>query len=345
MPTRPASVGLVEVARLAGVSASTVSGVFRDTGEVYSVSPATRAKVMEAATRLGYRPNSLARAMRRRRFQQVGFLVQQPTRSFNVMPESLSGVFDATTAAGLHLVFIGMHPDFAGESRSLPPSFQEECIDCLVVDGTLGFTPEFARVLHGARFPVVFLNLDRSVNAVVVDDAAAGREAAEHLLRKGRRRVAFFSHERPYRDTHSSFRARREAYHRVMAEAGLPAREISLTPDAAGEADGASILSRADRPDALVCYNDADAVMVQRLTSRLGLRVPDDLDLIGFNGATAAVFSPHPLTTMQIPWYDLGRSAAEMALKLSFDRTVTELPAQVFRAKLVEGVTGVGAVL
>lgn len=345
MATRSTTVGLVEVARLAGVSPSTVSGVFRDTGSTYSVSPATRARVMQAANDLGYRPNSLARAMRRRRFQQVGFLVQQPHRTFYVMPESLSGVFDAVTAANHHLVFIGMPPEFTPESHVLPQSFQDECIDCLVSDNTLGFTRDIARFLLGSRFPVVHLNSHQPANAVYVDDAAAAREATEFMLHQGRRRIAFFNYRRPFSDTHYSFKIRRETYFQVMAEAGLPAREIAVPFTESWAADTEPFLIGKNRPDALVCYQDTDAVSVQSVTAKLGLKVPVDIALIGFNGATAAAFSPQPLPTMQIPWYELGRTATEMALKLADDKTITELPSRVFRAKLVTAVFGNNTVL
>lgn len=345
MATRSTTVGLVEVARLAGVSPSTVSGVFRDTGATYSVSPATRDRVMQAAAKLGYRPNSLARAMRRRRFQQVGFLVQQPHRTFYVMPESLSGVFDAVTAASHHLVFIGMPPEFTRDSHALPQSFQDECIDCLVSDNTLGFTRDIAQVLQGSRFPVVHLNSHQPANAVYVDDAAAAREATEYMLRLGRRRIAFFNYRRAFSDTHYSFRIRRETYFQVMAEAGLPSREIAIPYTDTWAADTEPFLRGKNRPDALVCYQDTDAVSVQIATASLGLKVPDDIALIGFNGATAAAFSPTPLPTMQIPWYELGRTATEMALQLAENKNISEMPSKVFRAKLVTSLFGNNTVL
>jgi DNA-binding LacI/PurR family transcriptional regulator len=345
MPNRSRSVGLVEVARLAGVSPSTVSGVFRDASETYSVSPATRAKVMEAATRLGYRPNSLARAMRRRRFQQIGFLVRQPERTIRLVPETMAGVFDAATAAGYHLMFIAMDPRFTREGHVLPQSFQEECIDCLVADGTLTSVRDVAQMLKGARFPVVHMNMNHAFNSVHVDDTAAAREATAYLLAKGHRRVVFFNYQRASHDSHYSFQARRSAYFEVMAEAGLAAREISLPVDADWMQATEAQLQGDRRADALLCYNDEDAIMVQRVTARLGLRVPADIEIVGFNGALATGFSPNPITTMQIPWYDMGRAAAEMALALSLDTTVTELPSRMFKAKLVEGVFGVGAVL
>jgi DNA-binding LacI/PurR family transcriptional regulator len=345
MPTRSRSVGLVEVARLAGVSPSTVSGVFRDTDEKYSVSPATRAKVMDAANQLGYRPNSMARAMRRQRFQQIGFLVRQPERTIRLVPESLAGVFDAATAAGYHLMFIAMPPAYTRENHALPQSFQEECIDCLVADGTLTAVREVAQILSSARFPVVHMNMNHRTNAVYMDDAAASREATEHLIKKGHKRIVFFNYRRASHDSHYSFAARRSTYFQVMAEAGLIAREISLPVTDDWLAVTEQQFKGANRPDALLCYNDEDAVMAQRATARLGLRVPTDLAMVGFNGAAAAVYSPSPITTMQIPWYDLGHAATEMALKLSLDRSVPELPSQILRAKLVEGVFGAGAVI
>ncbi len=344
MSNRSKFVGLVEVARLAGVSPSTVSGVFRDTGEAYSVSPTTRARVLDAAARLDYRPNSLARAMRRRRFQQVGFLVRQPERTFSVIKESLSGVFDATMEANYHLLFIGVRPDFMRGSHALPQSFQEECIDCLVADSTFGFTPEMSQVLYGSRFPVVHINAQQATNAVYVDDASGAREATEYMIRKGHKRVVFFSYQRPFVDIHYSYDVRRGAYLETMSESGLTAREVCIPMGEHWARDTEAVFTGANRPDAIICYSDHDAVSVQRILMRLGTTALGDLDIIGFNGSTEAKLSPYPLTTMAIPWYELGHTAVEMALKLSLDKSTTELPSQVFRARLVEGEFGIGPI-
>lgn len=339
------SVGLVDVARLAGVSPSTVSGIFRHPTEGYSATPETRAKVLEAAQRLGYRPNGLARAMRRQRFQQVGFLVLKHQLAFNVMPESLVGVFDATTAANNHLVLIGIDAGFNASTDVLPQSFQEECIDCLVVDGTLGFTTELARVLQGSRFSAVYLNLAMPFNAVYVNDPAAARAATLHLLKKGHEKTAFFSLERPLRNAHYSFEARRSAYFKTMSEAGLAAREVSLPVEKGGDEAMAEFLRSKDRPRALVCYHDLDAVAVQRVALQLGLRFPSDLDLVSFNGARAASLAPVPLTTMKIPWYEMGKASVRMALDLVNHPERAQISSTVFDATLVENFAGDGAVL
>lgn len=339
------SVSLVDVAKLAGVSPSTVSGVFRSPSSGYVVAAATRQKVLEAAAQIGYRPNSLARAMRRQRFQQIGFLVQKPHRSLNVLPESLSGVFDALDEANHHLMFIGLSPNYTAATHALPASFQAECIDALVVDSTPSHPPEMAQALRGSRFPVVYLNCALPTQAVYVDDQKAAQDATLYLINKGRKRIVFFSFLYPWAQRHSSFDVRRQAYFQTMAAAGLKAAEYCPSFDADWIASLEPHFRGRHRPDGIVCYHDMDAVVLQRLTSRLGLRIPDDVAVIGFNGATAATLSPAPIATMQIPWYDMGFAAAKMALQLSEQPDLRDLPSTVFQARLVEDLCGSGGVI
>lgn len=326
---------LKDVARLAGVSAMTVSGVFRDPSDGYSVMPETRARVEAAAAKLGYRPNSVARAMRNRHFHDIGLLVVKPPEYLRTMPATMAGVFDELNSANYQLTMIGLPPDTGAER--LPKSFAERCIDALIVDHTMGVPREIRQLVSNAAFPHVALNHRDAVNAVYIDDLGAAVEATRLLITRGRQRIAFFSFETRLRDQHYSFDERRRGYFTSMGEAGLPAREISL-PDRleGGHAAAIEVLRRTPRPDALLCYSDADAVYVQRALLLLGLRVPEDIALVTFQG-DAYGYSPVDLTMMRIPWYQIGRVAAAMALAAAKTGPRAEVPAREFKTTLSLG--------
>jgi len=329
-------VRMVDVARLAGVSLMTVSGAFREAGDDYSVAPKTRERVLAAAAKLGYRPNSMARAIRRQQFRNIGFLVVKTPHYLWLLPSSLAGVFDGLNDGGFHLSFIGLPPNFDAASHVLPKSFQEESIDALIVDNTLGISNETKEILSTSRFPVVHLNHRAKHNAVWIDDEQAMTQAVQHVVAKGYRKPAFFAFQQRMSDQHYSYDTRRMTCARCLTEAGLPARELIVSDRPAGYAEAEAALRRRDRPDVLICYSDLDALFVQRVTTLLGLKIPDDLGLITFRGDAVAL-SPVPLTHMMIPWYEMGAEAARMALQLGAREARKILPAVRFEASLVEG--------
>jgi LacI family transcriptional regulator len=327
---------MIDVAALAGVSTMTVSGVFRGAGDGYSVAPATRERVLAAARQLNYRPNGMARAMRRQRFGNVGLLVSKPPRYLWLMPASLAGVFDGLNERGYHLTFIGLPPTFDPTKDTLPKSFQEETIDALIVDGTLGVSADIQPLLDKAFFPIVRLNHKAESNSVWLDDEQGAREAALHVLAKGYRRPAFFSFSQRMSEHHYSFGDRKAAFFRVMSEAGVAAREIKVPDRPEGHAAAQAALAGPDRPDVLFCYGDHDAVFVQRALGRLGLRVPQDIGIITFKGDVFG-FSTVELTMMDIPWYEMGRSVVDMALSRIDDPSLQNIPSICYQATLSRG--------
>jgi DNA-binding LacI/PurR family transcriptional regulator len=330
-PHRPT---LKEVARLAGVSAMTVSGVLRDPADGYPVTPETRARVEAAAAKLGYRPNRVARAMRNRHFHDIGLLVVKPPQYLPMMPPAMAGVFDELNAAHYQLTLIGLPPGTSADR--LPKSFAERSIDALIVDYSMGVPREIRQLVTSTAFPHVALNHRDEVNAVFIDDYTAAVEATRSLVERQRKRIAFFSFETRLRDQHYSFDERRRGFFTAMSEAGLPAREISVPERPGGHKVAIEMLRGTPRPDALVCYSDADAVFVQRALLRLQLRVPDDVALVSFQG-DAYGYSPVELTMMRIPWYQIGGAAAAMALEAAKAGSNAEIPSREFKAVLSLG--------
>jgi LacI family transcriptional regulator len=324
---------LLDVARLAGVSAMTVSGVFRDPSDGYPVKAETRARVEAAAAKIGYRPNSVARAMRSRQFRDIGLLVVKPPQYLKLIPPTMAGVFDELNEANFQLTLIGLPP--APHTERIPRSFTERAIDSLIVDYTIGLPNEIRQQISAASFRTVSLNYRQPFNSVYVDDFAAATEATQYLIERGYRRIAFFSYHGRYRDAHPSIDERRRAFYVVMNNAGLVAREISVPDRPEGHKVAEEILRETPRPDALLCYGDSDAIFVQRALYRLNLKVPTDIALFTFKG-DAYGFSPVPLTMMSIPWYDMGRAAARMAIELT-NSADTPKPSVVHRAVLEMG--------
>jgi LacI family transcriptional regulator len=274
--------------------------------------------------------------MRSRHFHDIGLLVVKPPEYLKPMPGAMAGIFDELNAASYQLTLIGL-PSATAVER-LPRSFAERCIDSLIVDHSMGVPREIRQIVSSAAFPSVALNHRDAANAVYVDDFAAAREATRVLIEHGRRKIAFFSFETRLRDQHYSFDERRRAYFTTMSEAGLAARELSVPERPDGHAVVSEVMGSSSRPDALLCYSDADAVFVQRSLVQLGLRIPKDVAIVTFQG-DAYGYSTVELTMMRIPWYLMGRAAAQLALEAAKIGARTELPAREFKATLTLGLS------
>lgn len=337
-PARPAR--LVDVAKLAGVSAMTVSNVLRPPHpDAPPVSTATRERVMEAVQQLGYRPNALARAVRQRRFQHIGYLTRAQGHRLYIMDEVLTGLIEGAGRSGFHVTLVSLpNAPGEGEQHFIPPSLREACVDAMILDNYQGIPLAVRSTLTMARLPLVSMNDDHPVNAVGVDEVAAAKTATHHLIDRGCRKIVFFSRRFPLLEEHHSYKDRRAGYHQAMSEAGLTARELTVE-EKAGETEIDELLRSKRRPDAILCYMDDDTLLVYRVARRLGLRVPQDLAYVGFNGGRAAEYAPLPLTTMALPWYQMGLKGCELALSLVNGAAGLQLPSVKLDATLIQGVT------
>ncbi len=314
-----------DVARAAGVSVPTVSKVVNGR---YGVAPATSKRVLDVVAELGYETSLVASSLRRSRTNVIGILVAE-FESFSV--ELLKGISSAATGTGYELLAYSSLA--AGENHT---GWERRSLSRLagtLVDGAIIVTPTV--LMPTTSIPVVAIDPHTGPggpSTIGSDNVGGARVATRYLIELGHRRIA---HIRGRGDL-ASAQLRETGYRESLAEAGIPfdpelvrdgGYQSALTADAARE-----LLTRPDRPTAVFAANDMSALGVVAVAHELGLRVPEDLSVIGFDDVPEAASATPPLTTMAQPLHDLGARALHMLIELLDGHDVpgqVQLPAEL----------------
>ena len=300
-----------DVAGRAGVSVATVSRVINDSARV---NPETRARVLAAIDDLDFQRSSTARNLSIGRSQGIGVIA--PFFTTPSVVERLRGVVGGLARRGYDLLLFDVE---APEQRAdaLRDFARRDRLDGLIVI-SLPLSDEDVDRLQRADLPVVLVDVAHPrLPHVVIDDVHGGRLATEHLLAKGHRRIGFLGDlpENPFGFTSSE--RRRRGYELALRDAGIePGCETSsqLGPYGLDEARplAEALLRRDDPPTAIFAASDMQAVGVLRCARELGLRVPEDIAVIGFDDIDVADLLE--LTTVRQPLWDSGARGAEALL-------------------------------
>ncbi len=299
-----------DVARRAGVSVSTVSRALRQSE---LVSPATAARVQQAAAELSFAISRTASSLATGKLNRVAVLVSGPLSTwFN--GTLLDSVYAALHSAGQELlIYRTLSEAERDEFFATLPARRNA--DALIV-ASLELTPAQRYRLRELGMPLVYVNQRvRGAASVAIDDQAGAATATRHLLNLGHRRIAFVGWAHAV-GTHPSSADRLVGYRAALTEAGIDAGPVLATSGrSAGAPVVAEILGRHPLPTALVVESDELAFTVLAELARLGIRVPEQISVIGFDGhAMGPAFG---LSTIAQPVDDLGRRAAELALHLA----------------------------
>lgn len=301
-----------DVARLAGVNRVTASVALNNRRANTRVSEETRQRVLAAAAELRYQPNHMARSLRRGSTRTFGFYCggnfnNAATPFFSHL---ISGLQRGCEEHGLDLLLHQKHGQ--------PPEQVYAELANGKVDGLVCFVSEndpAARLLAESHLPVVaIVDLVSYLPSVAADDAAGARMQVEHLWRKGHRRVYF----QTVAAEPTSIRRRRMAFLQAAAEWGLEVIVDAGGTLATGLSDaGRELLaaSAAKRPTAAVGWADQCAYQILAEVLRLGLRVPEDLAVVGFDGFTHHVEPVWRMTTVAAPWIQVATHAVKLLVK------------------------------
>jgi LacI family transcriptional regulator len=306
-------VRIKDVAREAGVSVTTVSHVLNETPHT-RIKEATRDRVIEVARRLDYRPNRIARGLRTRSSGMVGLLTEEIATTPHA-GRIILGAQEAASAHHLTLAIINspLQAD-AGERRDDVVTLLDRQVDGIIyatVYHDVVSPPEELRTV-----PAVLIGAqDRTdgVPSVAPDERQGARDAVRYLVELGHRRIGFVAEATDVPAT----RGRRLGYEDALEEAGIefrPALVAEGDAEAAGGFEAATaLLSRPDdRPTAIFCYNDRMAMGVYRAVADAGLRIPDDVSVVGFDDQEPIASGLFPgLTTVSLPQYEMGAWAVD----------------------------------
>lgn len=312
---------MTDVAKAAGVSQSTVSMVLNNVAGA-RLSADTRARVLGMAMTLGYRlprrePGAFGDAPARRHV--VGYLVDEISTSPHPVV-SIDGARDAAWEQGCVLQVLVTRNNAEQEAAALEALLANPAL-LGIVYSTI-FTREVQPPEALARVPCVLLNCHdaaRAHPAVVPGEVAGGHTATEHLLAQGHTRIGFINGE-PWMEAAQD---RLKGYRRALATADLP-YDAALVQGGDWQSgsgfDGALRLMRLERPPtAIFCANDLMAVGALEALRQLGLRVPDDVSVMGYDDQEISRHTHPPLTTLVLPSYEMGQAAVEQLLRLAAD--------------------------
>ena len=307
----PDKVTALDVATRAGVSRSAVSRVFTPGA---SVSKRTADKVRAAATDLGYRPNVLARSLITGRSRIIGLLVAYLENHF--YPEAIERLSRLLQERGYH-VLVFMASNSVTEANEVMEELLDYQVDGIIA-ASVGMSNTLTQRCEAAGIPIVLFNRtqdDPRLSAVTSDNYAGGRKLAEFLVAGGHTRIAHIAGW----EGASTQRDREAGFLAGLADAGqsLFARGVSDFDFDKAKVVAREMFAGPDRPDAVFCANDHMAFAVMDvLRFELGLTVPDDVSVVGYDDVTLSAWPSYDLTTVRQP---AGR-LAEAAIDILMDR-------------------------
>ena len=323
---------ITDIARLAGVSKKTVSRVINR--EPY-VNKVTRERIEGISAEHGYQPDPQARGLAFRRSFLVGLIHDNPNSQY--VENVHLGILDALAARGYELVIRPCDrrsPTFLDDMRSFVERLR---LFGVVLTPSVSEDERLAKLLESANCPYVRITcaaVDKPTRLVLTRDAHGAAAAARRLAQLGHRRIAYISGPPMFRSSHE----RGEGFIAGLAEYGLQLAADLTVPGAytyeSGLARARELLARPERPTAIFAGNDEMASGVYGAAHELGIRIPDDLSIIGFDDAPIATRMWPAMTSVRLPVREMGWAAAEKLFAKSKD--VAKAPASEFTPTLIE---------
>ncbi|WP_339320906.1 LacI family DNA-binding transcriptional regulator [Paenibacillus sp. FSL W8-0194] len=294
-----------DVAKHAGVSVATVSRVINETGYVHED---TRRKVETAIRELHYTPNEVARSLYKRKSRLIGLLLPDITNPF--FPELARGVEDEMQANDFRIIFGN-----SDENRKKEKDYIQTFVQNNVVGVIASTNHPDNDTYRKLDIPVVFL--DRTADnrpSVYSDGREGGRIAAQEMLSRGSRKITVIKgpkHIRPAQD-------RYQGAIDVLSNEGIAFNVIHTSSYSFTEAGtwAKELFEKHPDTDGVIASNDIVATAVLHEALRLGKKVPDDVQIIGFDDIPLSTLLTPSLTTIRQPAYDMGRAAASLLIQL-----------------------------
>ncbi|MFC2030639.1 LacI family DNA-binding transcriptional regulator [Chloroflexota bacterium] len=307
-----------DVAKRAGVSRTTVSFVLNDVPGV-KITEGTRRRVLQAAQELNYYPTAAARSLASGKTRRIGLILgegQERLSADAFLPTFLQGITASVHRRG-YLLVLQLAEDVPSHEAYVR-LIREQQVDGLILSGGRSDDPllpelaeeRFPLILHGHLNGCPFPSVD-------VDNKAGAYQAVSHLISLGHRRIGFISNASL---AYSGAQDRFAGYRQGLQEHDIaPDDELAQTggfAPASGETAMKALLSLHERPTAVFAASDVVALGAMSTIHRAGLSVPGDIAIVGFDDIFLAAHSIPPLTTVRVPAYGLGWTAAEVLIAL-----------------------------
>jgi DNA-binding LacI/PurR family transcriptional regulator len=307
-----------DVALAAGVSEATVSRVLNGIGPMRED---TKQRVLQVVRELNYYPNAIAQSFARRRSGNLGVILPYVPKvhlfSTHYFAEILSGIGEAVQQKGYDLLLLFRSSEQEQDYTSL---FHTQKVDACIILGSSDspYSEKALQQLWEQNLPFCLVNQHfskHSFNEIDADHVKGSYDAMQHLLSNGYKRIAFLNGSLQY----SNSRDRLEGYQMALKEAGLAFAQERLFMGNYSRTSGMKaaklIYEQKGNIDAVFAANDRMAIGLMQGLRELGVRAGEDIAIVGYDDSDAAHLSDMPLTTVHVPFYEMGKIAAERLLK------------------------------
>jgi LacI family transcriptional regulator len=302
-----------DVARKLNVAVSTVSRAFNDK---YDIRKETRDLILKTAHEMGYHPNPIAQKLIQRKTFTVGVVVPEFVNSY--FPEVIIGIQDVLVKKGYQVLVMQSNECHITELENVK-TLENNMVDGLIISlsrETLN-NEYYIRMLEKG-YPIVFFNrIDDQIPAsrVIFDDYKWAYFATEHLIKQGYKKIYHFSGFKHL----SLSRNRIMGYQKAMNKFKIPFQKSQIIETGFYMEDGQSVmrslLDRGELPEAIFASTDPAAIGAMRVIKKAGLRIPQDIAVVGFTESRMAEVVDPPLTSVSQPTFEMGKAAAELLLK------------------------------
>jgi DNA-binding LacI/PurR family transcriptional regulator len=301
-----------DIARAANVSHSTVSRALRNSPLVRAE---TGALIRKIAEEQGYTVSAVARSLVTKRTHTIGIVVTDVADPF--VGEVVSGVEEVAQARGYSVLLASCHADPDREVRAVRLLHERRVDGILVNSSRVGAL--YMPLLEKMKVPIVLINNQHPgefIFSVTIDNLRAARDATRHLVELGHRRIGYVGNQFGLQADTDRF----AGYRQILEET-----DIGFQPELVAHGDGRPeggmrgmerLLALPERPTAVFCYNDMEAIGAMRVARQHRLRVPGDISIVGLDDVFLASYTDPPLTTVQQPMQQMGGLAAQILLDL-----------------------------
>ncbi|MEM9829325.1 MAG: LacI family DNA-binding transcriptional regulator [Bacteroidota bacterium] len=302
-----------DVARQLNVSVSTVSRAFNDK---YDIRKETRTKILQVADEMGYRPNPIARKLIQQKTLNIGVVVPEFVNSY--FPEVIIGIQEVLLDKGYQVLVMQSNECYTTELKNIK-ALEDSMVDGMIISlSSEVHNNDYYVQMIEKGYPIVFFNrVDENIPAssVIFDDYKWAYFATEHLIKQGCRKIYHFS---GYQHLSLS-RNRIKGYRKAMDKFAIPYTDDYIIETGffmdEGQAVMEKLLAEKNIPDAIFATNDPTAIGAMKAIKKAGMKIPDDIALVGFSESKMAEVVDPPLTSISQPTFEIGRTTAELLLR------------------------------
>jgi LacI family transcriptional regulator len=301
-----------DIAKKLNIAASTVSRALKDNP---LISEATREKIKKTAAEMGYRPNVMAANFRTKRTNTIGVIVPLINRHF--FSSVISGIEDIAYQQGFAVTISQSNDNFEKENKIAHTLFANR-VDGLILSIAMETkTTDHLRLFSDRKIPLVFFDRivdDIDAHKIVVDDFGGGYRATQHLIKQGKQRIAYIGGPLNLQ----TYRKRQDGFCKALEDAGLEIDNSAIIHNNLTRVDGTlaiqQLLKNKNRPDAIFCGNDTTALSAIIYLQQNGIKVPEDIAIVGFSNEPFSEVVTPSISTIKQPGFKMGQKAAELII-------------------------------